>query len=162
MPFEPKPGDVILYEYLWRRQALEGRTTGDKDRPACIILTAVEEGRIKRVMILPITHSPPRQDEPAYRMPMALKRHLGLDDEASWIILGEANVDIWPSPDCLPLPGRGGFRCGRLPQRLINELHHVVMASLGRGLALIDREAADPASEVETTEATQTRKPPSP
>lgn len=163
-PFEPRPGDVIRYDYLWRRQALEGRTTGDKDRPACIILTAVEDGRVKRVMILPVTHSQPKQTEPAYKMPATLKRHLGLDDEESWIVLGEANIDIWPSPDCLPVPGRNrGFRYGRLPQRLTEQLRRIVMAVvLGRSFDLIDREAGDAASGADPIAVLDTWKPPSP
>ena len=143
--------------------AEDGITTGNKDRPACIILTVEEDGRVKRVMILPITHSRPQANEPAYRMPSAVKNHLGLDDLDSWIMLDEANIDIWPSPDCLPVPRGGGFTYGRLPQALTAKLKQVVRAAiLEKRLEVTDREAEDPRVSADATELVDTWKPPEP
>jgi hypothetical protein len=38
-------------------------------------------------------------------MPADTKRRLGLDDDASWIVLGEANAFLWPGYDIRALPG---------------------------------------------------------
>jgi hypothetical protein len=37
------------------------------------------------VTVLPITHSPPADPASAIEMPAPVKRHLGLDDDRSWI-----------------------------------------------------------------------------
>ncbi len=37
---QPRPGLVVSYSYLWRRERDEGRVEGAKDRPCAIILVA--------------------------------------------------------------------------------------------------------------------------
>jgi hypothetical protein len=103
----PRPGLVIRYAYLWRREALAGREEGAKDRPCAVVLTQkTEEGEV-RVYVLPVTHSPPAEDTAAVAIPAPVKRRLGLDDEHSWIVLSEANVFTWPGPDLRFVPGKG-------------------------------------------------------
>jgi hypothetical protein len=36
-------------------------------------------------------------------IPPAVKRHLGLDDQPSWIVLDEFNVFTWPGYDLRPV-----------------------------------------------------------
>lgn len=148
---EAKPGRVIRYEYLWRRQALKGQETAEKERPACIVLAVRNEAGTTRVLIVPITHAAPRPGEPACRIPPRVKQHLGLDDELSWIILSEANIDVWPSPDLRPIPGRNGVvDYGLLPQKLVNQLRETILAAIReRRLSATDREARDPAQEAD-------------
>ena len=145
---DPKPGRVIRYQYLWRRRARRGHETADKDRPACILIALRKEEGDTRVLIVPITHSPPARGELAYEMPPRLKAHLRLDEERSWIILSEANIDIWPSPDLCRIPGRSdAMDYGLLPQKLVNHLRQVIVAAvLENRLEATDREAADPMS----------------
>ncbi|MGH6919931.1 MAG: hypothetical protein ACREJ0_19765 [Geminicoccaceae bacterium] len=54
--------------------------------------------------VLPITRQPPR-DPGVVALPADTQRRLGLDDEASWIVLGEANAFLWPGYDISALPG---------------------------------------------------------
>lgn len=121
---EPKPGLVIRYSYLWLSEAKAGREEGVKDRP-CAIILAVETGdHRKRVLAVPITHSPPR-DRYAVELPAQTKQRLGLDASPSWIVLSEWNDFLWPGPDLRPLPGKGPetVALGMLPPRLFALVH---------------------------------------
>jgi hypothetical protein len=51
------------------------------------------------VVVLPITHSPPADPASAVEIPVAVKRHLGLDAERSWIVVAEGNEFDWPGYD---------------------------------------------------------------
>jgi len=96
----PEPGLIIRYSYLWLREFLAGKEEGVKDRP-CAIVAAIqkEADGEKRVLVLPITHSKPDNMEWAIEIPLAVKKHLGLDEERSWIMLDESNEFLWPGPD---------------------------------------------------------------
>ena len=56
-----------------------------------------------RVLVLPITHTPPADKRVAIELPTPTKVRLGLDSERSWIVLSELNVFTWPGPDLRPL-----------------------------------------------------------
>ncbi|NOU05887.1 MAG: hypothetical protein HOO99_06855 [Hyphomicrobiaceae bacterium] len=98
----PKPAQVIRYAYLWADEHDAGREEGVKDRPAAIVMTLQSSGQDLRVAVVPITHSPPAPNTDAIEIPAHIKRHLGLDDEPSWVILTELNVFNWPGPDLRP------------------------------------------------------------
>ena len=73
---------------------------------------------------MPITHSAPAQSGDGVEIPPAVKRHLGLDDDRSWVILTEANVFYWPGPD-LRFPreeGPAGAAYGFLPPKLFRAI----------------------------------------
>jgi hypothetical protein len=94
----PEPGLVISYAYLWHHEHQAGRDEGRKDRPSVIVL-AVERpvNDTTVVVVLPITHNPPTNPAGAVEIPAAVKRHLGLDDERSWIVVAEganARLDV--------------------------------------------------------------------
>ncbi|MBF0333772.1 MAG: hypothetical protein HQL40_09015 [Alphaproteobacteria bacterium] len=129
---DPRPGLVFRYEYVWKRQALAGRTVGEKERPACVVLAVTGAAGDRRALIVPITTRPPSADDPAVEIPSAVRRHLGLDGcGPSWIILGEANIDSWPTPDMRPIPGRPGrFDYGLLPLRLVNMIRELILSAL--------------------------------
>ncbi len=96
----PEPGLVIRYSYLWHKEFMAGQEEGVKDRP-CAIVAAIQtddNGR-RRVLVLPVTHSKPDNLELAIEIPASVKRHLGLDEEQSWIVLSESNEFLWPGPD---------------------------------------------------------------
>ena len=78
-----------------------------KDRP-CTVVIAIEgrEGH-PRVIVLPVTHSPPQPPDEGIELPQQTKTRLGLDDERSWVIASEGNDFVWPGPDLRFLPGRG-------------------------------------------------------
>lgn len=102
----PRPGLVIRYAYLWRREALAGREEGAKDRPCAVVLAHKDEEGQTRVYVLPVTHSPPDEDIEAVAIPASVKQRLRLDDDHSWIIVSEANVFTWPGPDLGLVPGK--------------------------------------------------------
>ncbi len=72
-----------------------------------------------RVRVLPITHAAQHPDR-AVALPAKVKRHLGLDDDASWIVLDEANEFVWPGVDLRPISRAkpGVWTYGVLPQEV--------------------------------------------
>ncbi len=140
---QARPGLVFRYEYIWKRQELAGQTTGEKERPACVVLTVSGGAGDQRVLIVPITTRAPGPDSPALEIPQAVKRHLGLDaGRPSWIILSEANLDSWPSPDMRPIPGQlGRFEYGLLPLRMVNAMREAIRVALNeKRLACVNRD----------------------
>jgi len=113
---------VVRYSFLWSSEAKQGETEGRKDRP-CVVVTAVKpaaDGRF-RVRVLPITHRPTEPSR-SVAIPLKVKRHLGLDSDASWIVLDEVNEFVWPGVDLRPIsrskPGVWTF--GVLPAEIFD------------------------------------------
>jgi hypothetical protein len=126
LPQTPVPGMVVRYSFLWSSEATAGETEGRKDRP-CVIVTAVKriaDGRF-RVRVLRITHRPAKASRSIEITPK-VKRHLGLDADASWIVLDEINEFIWPGVDLRPVsrikPGVWTF--GVLPSEIFDEIRN--------------------------------------
>jgi hypothetical protein len=94
---------VICYSYLWASEHRRGTEEGNKNRP-CAIVAARQV-----VTVVPITHTRPAEAADAVEIPAALKRHLGLDDLASWIVVTETNDFVWPGPGPSPRAGRETF-----------------------------------------------------
>ena len=114
---EPSPGLVIRYDYLWSREATVGRTQG-KDRPACLVAASDSASTPRFVVLLPITHSPPTGDTIAIEIPVKVRQSIGLDDEPSWVVVSEYNVDEWPNAGLSPVPGKTDFTYGFIPPGL--------------------------------------------
>ena len=74
------------------------------------------------VTVLPITHAAPRDPADAVEIPMPVKRHLGLDDDPSWIIVAEGNEFLWPGYDLRKLSHSDRYDCGFLPPRFFNQV----------------------------------------
>ncbi len=76
----------------------------------------------KIVVVLPVTHTPPADPAAAVEIPAAVKRHLGLDDGRSWIVVAEGNEFDWPGYDLRKI-GRGDrYDYGFLPPRFFNQV----------------------------------------
>jgi hypothetical protein len=74
------------------------------------------------VILLPITHSPPRNDTVGIAIPAKVGRALGLDDAPSWVIVSEHNIDEWPN-GLARIPGRTDrFSYGFIPPGLFAEV----------------------------------------
>lgn len=118
----PQPGQVIRYEYLWKREADRGAEDGSKERPCALLLSQQAHDGRTEVYILPITHSPPGEPAMAIEIPQSVKRRLKLDDERSWIILSELNRAVWPNQDMRVVPGSRPETVvyGSLPEYLYN------------------------------------------
>jgi len=100
--FDPIPGLVIRYDFLWKEEELLGLEQGRKDRPCAVVVVAQsKKEKIRNVVLCPITHSPPRSEEIAVEIPYKLARYLKLDDDRSWIKTHQVNTVEWHN-DYLP------------------------------------------------------------
>lgn len=119
----PEPGLVLNYAYLWHDEHNAGQDEGRKDRPSVIVLCATrasDEAMI--VTILPITHAAPVEAKAAIEIPPRIKRHLGLDDARSWIVVAEGNEFVWPGYDLRKVPNTDHYDFGFLPPRFFNQI----------------------------------------
>ncbi len=108
-------GLIVRYEYLWSRRAAR-HPTADKDHPACVVLTYRVADRAEDFVIyLPLSHSPPGEDDEGIEIPDAVKARAGLDAGRQWILVSECNLDVWPQDLRMIPPGRGRFHYGHLP-----------------------------------------------
>jgi hypothetical protein len=119
----PEPGLIISYAYLWDREAQSGQEEGRKDRP-CVIALAVErqEDGETLVIVLPVTHTPPENAAAAVEIPRAIKQHLGLDDDRSWVVVSEGDQFVWPGYDLRKVPNTDRYDYGYLPPRLFEQI----------------------------------------
>lgn len=119
----------MSYSYLWEWEAAQGRDEGVKDRPVVVVLATVTEGDLTQVYVAPVTTKPPREAGGLVEMPMAVKRHLGLDDARCWIVTSEVNRFIWPGPDVRPVRGGDGSPCyGKIPAALLEKVRMAMRA----------------------------------
>ena len=125
----PEPGLVLNYAYLWHDEHRAGREEGRKDRPSVIVLCATREadGAII-VTVLPITHAAPGDSRSAVEIPHAIKRHLGLDDGRSWIVVAEGNEFLWPGHDLRKVPNTDAYEFGMLPPRFFDRVRDAFVA----------------------------------
>ena len=137
----PHPGLVISYSYLWQGEHRRGGEEGRKDRPCAIVLTRQIVEGISIVSVVPITHTPPSDPTDAVSMPLGLKRHLGLDDNPSWIMISELNDFVWPGPDLRPIPGKTDrFDYGVLPPTFFRKLQEAIFDRLrAKKLSVVPR-----------------------
>lgn len=119
----PEAGLVISYAYLWHREHQAGQEEGRKDRPSVIVL-AIEraDDAMTAVTVLPITHDAPADPASAVEIPLPVKRHLGLDDARSWIIIAEGNEFLWSGYDLRKIPHTDRYDYGFLPPRFFNQV----------------------------------------
>jgi hypothetical protein len=87
-----------------------------------MLVTRRAGGESIEVTVLPITHRAPDNPDWAVEIPSPVKRHLGLDDSRSWIIVAEGNDFRWPGYDLRPAPGRDRCDYGFLPPRFFNQV----------------------------------------
>lgn len=74
-------------------------------------------------MVVPVTHTPPADPSAAIELPAAVKAHLGLDADRSWVVPSEYNDFFWPGPDLRPIGGPGDtVAYGFLPPRFFAAL----------------------------------------
>jgi hypothetical protein len=134
----PPPGSIIRYAYLWADDHAAGREEGRKDRPALVLALAVRaEARETHVLVLAVTHTPPRDKLDRIPFPEAEKRRLGLDDFPAWIVTTEGNSFVWPGPDVRPVPGRptGTRTYGQVSSALLQLVARAYLGNRARQLA---------------------------
>jgi hypothetical protein len=132
---------VIRYAYLWRSEHELGIEEGAKDRPCAVLLAITDEAGQQKVVVLPVTHAPPRDKAEAVEIPTNTKRRLGLDDDRSWIILTEANRFTWPGPDLRPMRAGSGTTAvyGELPGDLFRKVREKWLALSAERRSLVAR-----------------------
>lgn len=130
----PRPGLVISYEYLWAREHASGSEGGVKNRPCAIVAARQIIAGREVVSVVPITHSQPSDPADAIEIPAALKVHLGLDTQRSWIMITETNDFLWPGPDLRPRAGMtpARFDYGMLPPRFFAHLRDRILQAHAR------------------------------
>jgi len=114
---------TFSYAHVWDYEAQSGQEEGRKDRP-CVIALAVERQQDGEtlVTVLPVTHRPPDDLAAAVEIPRAVKKHLGLDDERSWVAVSEGDQFVWPGYDLRKAPGADRYDYGYLPPRFFKEV----------------------------------------
>ena len=85
--------------------------------------------------MLPITHSPQTDPASAVEIPLPVKRHLGLDDDRSWIVVAEGNEFLWPGYDLRRRPHSDRYDYGFLPPRFFNQVLDAFVACHRAGKA---------------------------
>lgn len=126
----PEPGLVVRYSYLWLRESLQGQEEGSKDRPCAIVIAVQDRAGVPQVLVVPVTHTAPENPDTSLELPQPIKRHLGLDDRRSWIVLSESNAFAWPGPDLRRVAGSddSSVAYGFLPPRFFAELRRRFLA----------------------------------
>lgn len=124
----PIPGLVMRYSYLWKREADQGQTEGQKHRPCVVVLCVEEIDGEKVVTVAPITHVKPDHPEQAIELTPATRRRLGLDSQKNWIVATEVNTFFWPGPDLAPT-ATGSYSYGELPAVVFNALKAKILAA---------------------------------
>lgn len=121
---------------MWDHEARKGQEEGLKDRPVVVVLSATIEDNLTRITVAPVTHSqpPPGGGVP---IPPAVKRHLGLDDEQSWIVTTEVNRFFWPGPDIRSAGSTGTPIYGAIPAKLFEQVKLQISANAKAGQAVI-------------------------
>lgn len=101
-----------------------------------MLIVRQAEGKAPVVTVVPITHSPHRNPDAAIEIPSAIKRHLGLDDQPSWIVLDDLNVFTWPGYDLLLRTGfHGALR--RVHQVRFHDLRSFASNLLAEGVDVV-------------------------
>lgn len=120
---------VIRYAFLWSDEAEAGAEEGTKDRPCAVIVaaTSAETGEI-RVVVAPITHTPPTGSAMAFELPPQVCSLLQLDGDRQWLRFDQLNRFTWPGYDLRSIPGRAGsYQYGMLPRGLFEEVRRRIL-----------------------------------
>ena len=113
---------------MWAGEAEKGQEEGLKDRPVVVVVARVVSGDRMQLLVAPVTHRAPEAGE-GVEIPPAVKRHLGLDRERSWIITTEINRFNWPGPDVRIAEGGNDPYYGAIPAKLFEQMRESLLAN---------------------------------
>ena len=96
MSREFRPGEIVLYPYLWKRQHAQGETEGRKDPPVCVVVAVRgQQDNLTSLALLAISSQPPIAEQPALKVPEIECRRAGLSEfRRAWVSIGEYNYDV--------------------------------------------------------------------
>ena len=97
-----------------------------------VVVARVVTGDRTELMVAPITHVEPPFGQ-GIPIPQSVKRHLGLDDEPSWVVLTELNRFVWPGPDIRPVKGGAIPLYGAIPAKLFEQVKQGISRLAGSG-----------------------------
>jgi len=97
-----------------------------------VVLATQQASGGTRLIVAPVTHSPPEAPTDAVELPANVKRDLGLDRERSWIVITETNRFLWPGPDVRPIEG-GSPLYGAIPDWLFARVRRGIGSLAERG-----------------------------
>ena len=143
---DPKPGLVIRYDFLWKEEERAGRTEGRKDRPCAIVVaTRPNPNGSRTVVLCPITHTPPKDEDSAVEIPVKMARYLSLDNDRMWIKTHQVNILEWekrfPPTGVVPA-SKGRWAFGQLHAALTKQvIEQVRNKSRSGGLDKVKRES---------------------
>jgi hypothetical protein len=123
---------------LWAEEAAAGQEEGLKDRPVVVVVARVVTGDRTELMVAPVTHAPPRKT-PGVAIPQSVKRHLGLDDAPSWVVVTELNRFVWPGPDIRPVKGGETPLYGAIPAKLFEQVRRGISSQAEAGRLLVPK-----------------------
>ena len=127
---DAEPGLIVHFNYLWSNEYDRGRQEARYPRPCAIVLSFRRTADGATVVLLaPITHSEPRSGDRAVEIPQAVKKHLGLDDLRSWVMVDEVNETAWPGYDLQP-NALGQYAYGFIPPSLFGRIKAVMIQVL--------------------------------
>lgn len=133
-------GEVISFEYVWKREYDAGQRHGLKARPCAVVVAVADASGDRRIYVAPITHVELSESSAGVVIPKSIKRALGLDDAPSWIIVNELNKTLLPSPEIRKTP-QGKWSYGFLPEPFFAAVYDAIMAhDRGRRLSVQDRD----------------------
>ena len=91
-----------------------------------VVAALIRDGQTT-LLVAPITHRRP-SDGHGVEVPPRVKRHLGLNDEQSWIVTTEVNRFVWPGPDVRLARGKTSPLYGAIPAQLFERLREQILA----------------------------------
>jgi hypothetical protein len=102
-----------------------------------VLATLVEAGKTQ-LLVAPVTHTEPQAGS-GVPIPLAVKRHLGLDDAPSWIVTSEVNRFFGPGPDIRPAKGADEPLYGAIPARLFQQVKGQISTNAASGQASVTK-----------------------
>lgn len=133
MAIKFKEGLVIRYDFLWKHESERGQIEGTKDRPCSVVLTMEGKDNHKKILVCPITHTPPEKNKTFVKIPPKVAKHIGLDEQQSWIKTDQVNSFLW---DGLHIPygvsraSRQKWEYGELPYQIAKEVFEQVRSNI--------------------------------
>ena len=131
-------GSIVIYPYLWRWQEEEGREHGEKSRPVCLAISLPDPRQeLTHLVILPISGTPPIENQKAIEIPSLEIRRAGLSIyKRGWITVGEYNYDIAERSYFFE-PGQKPY--GRFGPSFMEEIRQAIRPLLSARMGRVDR-----------------------
>lgn len=93
-----------------------------------VVVARMVSGDRTQLLVAPVTHREPGPGE-GVEIPAPVKRHLGLDQERSWIITTELNCFNWPGPDIRIARGGDDPFYGAIPAKLFEQMRSSILTN---------------------------------